>query len=399
MLDDVDLLVCGAGPVGCVVAERAARVLGWKVLVVDRRRHLAGNCHDAPHANGVLVHRYGPHYFRTNDEALLRYLSRFTDWVPANFEVRASVGGRLLPFPINLTTLEQFFGRPLDAESAERLLAEKRVPCANPRNSEEFVLSRVGRELYEAFYLNYTLKQWGMHPRDLAPSVCGRIPVRLDRDHRYVGHLFQVMPARGFTALFARMLRHRKIRVLLDCDFREVRPLVVPRHATVYTGPVDEYFDHRLGRLPYRSLRFEHVASRAEFVQPCVQINYPNDSPWTRSVEIKHVTGQRHPMTVVSWETPQATGEPYYPVPAPANTALYRHYEQLAEEETARRQVYFCGRLAQYRYFNTDEVIGEALKCFERIRRDIPVAGRRSAWSPTTSTTSCATAASAPTTG
>jgi UDP-galactopyranose mutase len=195
------------------------------------------------------------------------------------------------------------------------------------------------------------------------------------------------------------MVRHRKIRVLLDCDYREVRSLFRPRRATVYTGPVDEYFDHRLGRLPYRSLRFEHVARRADRVQPCVQINYPNEFAHTRSVEVKHITGQQHPMTVVSHETPAATGEPYYPVPAPANTALYRRYEQLAQEETARRQVYFCGRLAQYRYFNTDEVIGEALKCFEQIRRHQPAAARRSAWSPTTSTTSFATGASALTTG
>jgi UDP-galactopyranose mutase len=440
MLDDVDLLVCGAGPVGCVIAERAAAVLGWKVLLIDRRRHLAGNCHDGAHASGVLIHHYGPHYFRTNDEALLRYLSRFTEWVDARYEVRSQVGGRLYPFPINLTTLEMFFGQKLDADSARRLLEEKRIPCQLPRNSEEFVLDRVGRELYEAFYLNYTRKQWEMHPRELEPGVCGRIPVRFDRDGRYVNHRFQVMPARGFTALFARMVRHRKIRVLLDCDFREVRNLFRPRRATVYTGPIDEYFDHCLGRLPYRSLRFEHVAHRpgvdrtspplagalalrsladasglcqtaaraqllertpgqAAFVQPCVQINYPNDFTYTRSVEIKHVTGQKHPMTVVTYETPAATGEPYYPVPAPANTALYRRYQELAEQETARRQVYFCGRLAQYHYFNTDEVIGEALKCFEQIRRRQPAAARRSAWSPTTSTTSCATGASALTTG
>jgi UDP-galactopyranose mutase len=427
MLDDVDLLVCGAGPVGCVVAERAATVLGWKVLLIDRRRHLAGNCYDSAHASGVLIHNYGPHYFRTNDEALLRYLSRFTDWIDARYEVQSLVGGRLYPFPINLTTLEMFFGRKLDAAAAERLLAEKRLPFEHPANSEEFVLSRVGRELYEAFYLNYTRKQWDLHPRELEPGVCGRIPVRLDRDGRYVNHRFQVMPARGFTALFTRMVRHRKIRVLLDCDFREVRSLIRPRRATVYTGPIDEYFDHRLGRLPYRSLRFEHVAHRAAdsaiqarsasegralplagasglhgrgaFVQPCVQINYPNDFAHTRSVEVKHITGQKHPMTVVSYETPAAAGEPYYPVPAPANTALYHRYQELAEQETVRRQVYFCGRLAQYRYFNTDEVIGEALKCFEQIRRHHPAAARRSAWSPTTSTTSCVTGASALTTG
>lgn len=368
MLDDVDLLIAGAGPVGCVLAERAANVLGWRVLVVDRRRHVAGNCHDSRHANGVLVHNYGPHYFRTNDASLLRYLSRFADWAPARYEVRSLVRGQLFPFPINLTTLEQFFGRSLDADAAEELLARLRQEHPRPRNSEEVVLSRVGRELYEAFYLRYTQKQWGLHPKELDPSVCGRIPVRLNRDDRYVDHRFQVLPRGGFTAMFGRMLRHRRIRTLLDCDYREVRSLVKPRRATVYTGPLDEYFGHRLGRLPYRSLRFDFVAYPVEYRQPCVQINYPNDFSYTRSVEIKHATRQKHPETVISYETPSGTGEPYYPIPAPANMALAQRYKELAAEETRRRRVFFCGRLAQYRYFNTDEVILEALRCFEEVR-------------------------------
>jgi UDP-galactopyranose mutase len=384
MLDDIDLLVCGAGPVGCVVAERAANVLGWRVLVIDRRHHIAGNCFDSPHKNGVLVHRYGPHYFRTNDESLLGYLSRFTDWIPGHYVVKALHKGRLFPFPINLDTLEQFFGRRLEAEEAERLLAERRLPISNPRNSEEFVLGQVGRELYEAFYLNYTLKQWGMHPRELAPSVCGRVAVRLNRDHRYVSHRFQVMPKRGFTAMFARMLDHPRIRILLDCDFKEVRGLIHPRRATVYAGPIDEYFDCRLGRLPYRSLKFDLVPYGVRFRQPCVQINYPNDFSYTRSVEIKHVTGQQHAETVVSYETPTAAGEPFYPVPMATSAALYQGYRNLAEEETRRRRVFFCGRLAQYRYFNTDEVIQEALQCFDQICRTCAPAAA-SALSPTTS--------------
>jgi UDP-galactopyranose mutase len=387
MLDDVDLLVCGAGPVGCVLAERAARRLGWRVLVVDRRRHIAGNCYDSRHTNGVLVHNYGPHYFRTRDESLLRYLSRFTDWIPARYEVKSLVRGELFPFPINLSTLEQFYRRTLTAEEAEELLARRRQTTAQPRNSEEFVLSRVGRELYEAFYLNYTRKQWGLHPRELDATVCGRIPVRLDRDPRYVDHRYQVMPARGFTALFARMLRHRKIRVLLDCPFQEVRRLVRPRRATVYTGPIDEYFDYGLGRLPYRSLQFDWVVYPTEYHQPCVQINYPNDSPYTRSVEIKHVTGQKHPETVISYERPCGQGEPYYPVPRADNLALYRRYQQLAEAQTRDHRVWFCGRLAQYRYFNTDEVILEALKCFEEIRQRCATDAPPSALSPMISTT------------
>jgi UDP-galactopyranose mutase len=387
MLDDVDLLIAGAGPVGCVLAERAARELGWRVLIVDRRPHIAGNCYDSRFANGVLVHNYGPHYFRTRDESLLKYLSRFTDWIPARYVVKSLVRGELFPFPINLSTLEQFFRRSLTPDEAERLLAVRRQVSTQPRNSEEFVLGRVGRELYEAFYLPYTLKQWDLHPRELDPTVCGRIPVRFNRDNRYVDHRYQVMPARGFTALFTRMLRHRRIRVLLDCPFQEVRHLIRPRKATVYTGPIDEYFDWRLGRLPYRSLQFDWVAYPTAYRQPCVQINYPDDSPYTRSVEIKHVTGQKHSETVVSYERPCAQGEPYYPVPKADNISLYNRYKQLAEEETRRRRVWFCGRLAQYRYFNTDEVILEAFKCFEDIRARCQTADPPSVLSPMISTT------------
>jgi UDP-galactopyranose mutase len=382
MLDDADLLIAGAGPVGCVIAERAANLLGWKVLLVDRRPHLAGNCYDSRQPNGVLVHNYGPHYFRTNDKALLDYLSQFTDWIPGNYRVQSFAKGRLFPFPINLTTLEQCFGRRLDVQSAERLLAELRAPIENPGNSEEYVLSKVGRELYETFYLNYTQKQWGLHPRELAPTVCGRIPVRLNRDQRYVDQRYQVMPRHGFTALFARMVRHRKIHVLLDCPFQEVRALVMPRQATVYTGPIDDYFDCRLGRLPYRSLKFDFVPFRTTFVQPCVQINYPNEFPWTRSVEYKHVTGQRHPETVLSFETPTDRGEPYYPVATQPNLALYHRYQELAAAETRQRRVFFCGRLAQYRYFNTDDAILEALKCFQEIQRTCQASPRASALSP-----------------
>ena len=280
-----------------------------------------------------------PTIFARMTPPLLKYLSQFTEWLPATYEVKSYVKGQLFPFPINLSTLEQFFQCDLNADSAARLLKELRLGCEEPSNSEEFVLSQVGRELYEAFYLNYTLKQWGIHPRELDPQVCGRIPVRLNRDVRYVDHRFQVMPKRGFTALFSRMLRHRNIRVLLDCAFHEVRQLVRPRIATVYSGPIDEYFGCRLGKLSYRSLNFEFVPHATEYKQPCVQINYPNDFSYTRSVEIKHVTSQRHPETVISYETPTAVGEPYYPMPTASNAALYLRYKQLADEETRRRRV------------------------------------------------------------
>jgi len=381
MLDDVDLLVCGAGPVGCTIAERAANLLGWKVLVIDRRAHIAGNCYDSHFQNGVLIHNYGPHYFRTNDDSLLTYLSRFTDWIPANYEVRSTVRGELYPFPINLTTLERYYRKSFNPETARDFLDGMRDRIETPANSEEVVLDRVGRDLYEVFYRNYTIKQWGLEPRELEAEVCGRIPVKLDRDPRYVGHKHQVMPRNGFTRMFARMLRHRRIRVLLDCRFEDVRELIRPRRATVYTGPIDGYFGNCFGSLPYRSLEFDFVPHRQEYVQPCVQINYPNEHSYTRSVEIKHVTEQEHPETVISYETPGSAGEPFYPIPKAENKALYAKYRELAERERAERSVYFCGRLAQYRYFNTDEVIQEALACFERIRTECSARPVRSALS------------------
>ena len=240
-----------------------------------------------------------------------------------------------------------------------------REKIEQPANSEEFVLSRVGREMYEAFYLGYTLKQWDMHPRDLAPSVCGRIPVRFNEDCRYVDHRFQCTPKDGFTALFTRMTDHPNIEIRLGTDFRDLA-----EHApvTVYTGPVDEYFNHCFGPLPWRSLEFDFKPFEQEFVQPNVQINFPGKEPYTRTVEIKHVTRQQHPHTVISYEYPRAEGDPYYPIPTAESQALYERYRQLAEKETDEKQVYFCGRLAEYKYFNTDEVIENALRTFDRIK-------------------------------
>lgn len=363
------LLIVGAGPVGCVIAERAANVLGWKVLVIDKRNHIAGNCYDMHHESGVLIHRYGPHYFRTNNEELLQYLSGFTEWIPGDYFVKASTRGELFPFPINLLTLRQFFKKPdLTAEDAAALLEEKREHFEQPANSEEFVLSRVGRELYEAFYLGYTKKQWDIHPRDLAPSVCGRIPVRLNTNERYVDHKNQVTPARGFTEMFGKMLDHPNIDVRLETDYKDIQDEIKPEYATVYAGPIDEYFGNRYGKLPWRSLEFEFKKEDKEYVQPCVQINYPNQHDYTRTVEIKHVTKQNHPATVISYEYPRAEGDPYYPIPRPVNKELYEKYKVLGEQETIDNDVYFCGRLAEYTYYNTDEVIERALGTFDKIK-------------------------------
>lgn len=367
MFDQFDLVIVGAGPVGCVVAERAASQLGWNCLIVEKRNHIAGNCYDRVHESGVLIHQYGPHYFRTNDRNLLEYLSQFTDWIPGDYFVKSLSQGRLFPFPLNLKTLEEFFGRTFTPAEAQAFLEEKREKIDNPSNSEEFVLSRVGRELYEAFYLGYTVKQWDLHPRQLDASVCGRIPVRLNRDERYVDHQFQVTPKHGFTAMFSKMIHHPRIKVMLQTDFRDIRNWVKPRRHTVYCGPIDEYFDRKLGALPWRSLNFEFKHYEQEFMQPCVQINYPNDFAYTRSVEIKRVTRQLHPHTVISYEYPTSEGDPYYPVPNSANRRLFQSYWSLAEAEERRSRTLFAGRLAQYKYINMDEAITEALRLFDSI--------------------------------
>jgi UDP-galactopyranose mutase len=361
-----DILIVGAGPVGCVLAERCATQLGYKVLLIDKRNHVAGNCYDRFHESGVMIHQYGPHYFRTNSKSLLDYLSQFTEWIPGNYFVTSFFRNEYFPFPINLLTLAQFFGKEsLTPDEAKALLEEKREKIEFPKNSEEFVLSRVGKEMYEAFYLGYTLKQWDMHPRDLSPSVCGRIPIRFNTDCRYVDHEYQLTPMDGFTAMFSKMTQHPLIDIQLNTDFKDIRnkPSLV-----IYTGPIDEYFDFRFGKLAWRSLEFDFQVKDVEYVQPNVQINYSNDYDYTRTVEIKHVTKQVHPKTVISYEFPKAEGDPYYPIPTDANHALYLRYKELAEKETDEHRVYFCGRLAEYKYFNTDEVIENALRTFEVLK-------------------------------
>jgi UDP-galactopyranose mutase len=369
--DSVDLLIAGAGPVGCVVAERAATQLGWRCLIVEKRPHIAGNCYDYIDENGLLVHQYGPHYFRTDNAEVVKYLSQFTAWIPGNYIVKSSIDGELYPFPINLNTLRKFFNRPdLTPETAEQLLEEKREKIDDPQNSEEFVLSRVGRELYEAFYLNYTLKQWGTHPRDLDKSVCGRIPVRFTEDERYVNHKFKVIPADGFSSMFEKMLANPLIRVELGADFNEIKKTINPNKATLYTGPIDEYFGKMHGALPWRSLVFEFEKYNEEYHQPCSQINYPNEHDYTRTVEIKHVTRQKHPQTVVTKEFPRAEGDPYYPVPAAENAELYQKYLELSKYETLINKVYFAGRLARYTYINTDEAVLNGLQVIEQLKTD-----------------------------
>ena len=362
-----DYLIVGAGFAGAVLAERLASQCGATCLVIDRRAHIGGNAHDHYDAAGVLLHTYGPHYFRTNSDRIVAYLSQFTEWHPVEYKILSWTHGRFWQFPINLNTFEQLVGHAATSEEMERTLAEWRVPIAEPRNSEEVIVSQVGVKLYEMFFKNYTRKQWRRDPRELDASVCGRIPIRLNRDDRYLSEKFQALPREGYTAMFRKILAHPKIEIRLQTDYREASARIPHRHL-IFTGPIDEYFEHRFGPLPYRSLRFEPETLAQEFFQPTMQVNYPNDHDFTRIVEIKHATGQRLPATTIVREYPEDFGpgkEPYYPIPAPDTRALYERYAALAAQETGTT---FVGRLATYRYYNMDQVVGMALAEFEKLR-------------------------------
>jgi UDP-galactopyranose mutase len=366
-----DYLVVGAGFAGSVLAERLATQLDKRVLLIDKRNHIGGNAYDFHNEAGVLMHQYGPHIFHTNSDHIFRYLSQFTAWRPYEHRVRAVVEGQRLPMPINRTTLNQLYGLTLSSdEEAAAFLATRAEPVDQVRTSEDVVVSAVGRDLYEKFFRGYTRKQWGLDPSELDKSVTARIPTRTSTDDRYFQDRHQMMPAAGYTRMFENMLDDPRISIELAVDFETVKAEQA-YDRLIFTGPVDAYFDHRFGHLPYRSLRFEHVTLNQEWFQDVGTVNYPDETiPYTRVSEYKHLTGQQHASTTITYEFPCADGDPYYPVPRPESQSLYKRYEALA---LASPEVVFCGRLATYRYYNMDQVVGQALATFGRI------AGRQAA--------------------
>ncbi len=352
-----DYLIVGAGFAGSVMADRMARSYGKKVLVVDRRNHIAGNAFDHKNPAGILVHKYGPHIFHTNSDQVFSYLSQYTAWRKYEHRVLASVDGKLVPVPINLNTVNELYGLNLSSQDVERFFAERAEPRASIRTSEDVVVSKVGRDLYEKLFRNYTRKQWGKDPSELDAIVTARIPVRTNCDDRYFTDKHQAMPKHGYTRMFENMLDHSNIQVQLGCDYRDVVKEVKFR-SLIYSGPVDEFFDFRFGKLPYRSLRFQHETLPIDYAQPVAVINYPNDHDYTRVTEFKHLTGQSHAQTSVVYEFPSASGDPYYPVPTRDNAALYTKYAELA---AATKGVHFVGRLGTYHYYNMDQVVAQAL--------------------------------------
>lgn len=362
-----DVLVVGAGFAGAVMAERLAKDAGLKVLVVDRRPHIAGNAYDRHDAAGILMHQYGPHIFHTNSDEIVDYLSRFTRWRPYQHRVLAEVDGKRVPMPINRTTLNALYDLHLETDAeAAAYLASRAEPVANIRTSEDVVVDAIGRELYEKFFRGYTRKQWALDPSELDKSVTSRVPTRTNTDDRYFTDRFQAMPEAGYTAMFAAMLDHPNIELMLGTDYRDIRDRV-SFDELIFTGPIDEYFDYRFGKLPYRSLSFEHRSIAAEQVQEVATVNYPSEAvPYTRITEYKHLTGQHAEVTSITCEYPTADGDPYYPIPREENLQLFKRYEALADQEPG---VTFVGRLATYRYYNMDQVVGQALSAYRRFNQ------------------------------
>jgi UDP-galactopyranose mutase len=359
-----DYLIVGAGYAGSVLAERLARVGNKKVLIIDKRNHIAGNAYDHYNEDGILVHKYGPHIFHTNSKDVFDYLSKFTEWHNYQHKVLASVDGQMVPMPINLNTINSLYGLNLSSADVEDFFASRAEDVKHINTSEDVVVSKVGRELYEKFFRGYTRKMWELDPSELDASVTARVPTRTNKDDRYFTDTYQAMPLHGYTRMFETMLSHPNIKIMLNTSYQEIMDEISYKKL-IFTGPVDEYFNYCYGKLPYRSIEFKFDTLNKENFQPTGTVNYPNDYAFTRITEFKHLTGQESTKTSIVYEFPKAEGDPYYPIPKPENGILYKKYQALAEQLS---NTYFVGRLATYKYYNMDQVVAQALATFKKIQ-------------------------------
>ena len=366
-----DVVIVGAGPVGCVLANKFATELNLSCLIIEKRNHIAGNCYDEKNKKGVLYHKYGPHYLRFKNNKVFKYLSKYTKWIPGNYIVQSVVDKKFYPFPINLDTLEKFFNVKFKSKKeAINFLKKKRIKNKNIKSSEDLILSKLGPEIYEKFYKNYSIKQWGISPKKLSSTVAGRVPIRFNRNPYYVNEKLKFMPKNGFTHMFNKIIDKKKIKVSLNTDFFKIRNKIIYNKFLIYTGTPDRFFDYKFGKLNWRSLDFKFETFKKNLIQSSVQYNFPNDFKFTRKVEIKHVTKQKIPFTVISKEYPKSKGDPYYPIINKNNLVKFDKYKKLIKKLESKN-IFFEGRLAQYRYFNTDEVIERALNLFNFIKKNL----------------------------
>ena len=358
-----DYVIVGAGFAGSVLAERLATKAGKRILIIDKRNHIGGNTYDYYNNDGILIHKYGPHIFHTNSKDVFEYLSRFTAWRPYEHRVLASVDGQQVPMPINLTTINTLYGLNLSADQVESFFESRAEKKDKIRTSEDVVVSKVGRELYDKFFKHYTRKQWDLDPSELDASVTARVPTRTNKDDRYFTDTYQAMPLHGYTHLFQNLLSHPNISIMLNTDYKDVLDSIRYK-SLIFTGPIDSYFDYCYGKLPYRSLEFQFETVDAERFQNTGTVNYPNEHLYTRITEFKYLTGQKHPKTSLVYEYPKAEGDPYYPIPRAENAELYKKYQLLAATTS---NVYFTGRLGTYKYYNMDQVVAQSLTLFKKL--------------------------------
>jgi UDP-galactopyranose mutase len=357
-----DYLIVGAGFAGAVLAERLAKA-DKKVLIMDKRNHIGGNAYDHYNEEGILVHKYGPHIFHTNSKDVFDYLSQFTEWRHYQHKVLAHVDGQMVPMPINLNTINKLYGLDLSSDELVQFFESRAEHISPVITSEHVVVSKIGKELYEKFFKNYTKKQWALDPSELDASVTARVPTRTNKDDRYFTDSYQSMPMHGYTRMFEKMLSHPNIHIMLKTDYKEIADSLQFKQI-IYTGPIDEYFNHCYGKLPYRSLEFKFETFDTANYQPTGTVNYPNDYAFTRITEFKYLTGQQHNKTTIVSEFPKAEGDPYYPIPRRENAELYKRYQSLAADLP---NVFFAGRLGTYKYYNMDQVVAQALSLFKKL--------------------------------
>lgn len=379
-----NFIVIGAGLAGCTIAERIANILGEKVLLIEKRNHIGGNCYDYYNEYGILVHKYGPHIFHTNYREVWDYISKFTEWIYYQHKVLAYVDGKKVPIPFNLNTLELLFSKHLSFK-LERKLIEKfgygsRISILKLKEVEDKDLKLLADFIYEKFFLNYTIKQWNTKPEELEENVTARVPINISRDDRYFQDIYQGIPKEGYTKIFEKMLNTDKIKILLNTDYKEIIEIdFIEREIyllgrkfkgkLIFTGMIDEFFNYELGELPYRSLKFQFKTYNKEYYQEVATINYPNDFEFTRITEFKHMTGQFSLYTTVAEEYPKPYEKekniPYYPIPKKENIDLYNKYLKRAKEF---KNVLFVGRLAEYKYSNMDYVVKRSLESFQKLK-------------------------------
>lgn len=361
---EIDFLIVGAGLTGITLAERIAAQLKKRVLLVEKRNHVGGNAYDYFNEDGILVQKYGPHIFHTNSKEVWDYLGQFTEWNGYVHRVIAQVNGKEVYLPINLETLERLYDRTFSPEEMTEFLEQRKVTIDQIKSARDVVISQVGKELYELFFKNYTKKQWGVYPDELNAEVTKRLPVRFNRDTRYFTDTYQGIPKYGYTKMSEKMLDDRNIHILLNTDYKQIIHEVKFNKLIVTAAP-DYFFDYLYGQLPYRSLDFTFETIDVEKYQNAAVVNYPNDYDYTRITEFKHFYSQKHDKTTICREYPKPEGDPCYPIPKPEYQEIYLKYKKEAEKLT---NVYFVGRLAEYRYLNMDQVVSEGLQLFDRLK-------------------------------